>query len=257
MNVLTKADYKDLSQLLYLASRFGYIDMIRYLLDKYKTIEVNEKVVRSAVLSGNLDIVKILLKENMSIEIYSEALQTACSTGNEDIVRYLFENKYIPPYMSYHIGVCFNYACSHGNPKIVEHFMEPGVIIRDKNIDRLFINICKNGHLDVINVIMNAPIVKKFMNSERMKFLLLEIVALGVGMLVIRHVVQNNYFQVVDTLTIADFKCFDDKHLYANYIRSVLSDRGKQKKRDIILGLIDRAMSDGKADIVAKLVERL
>ncbi len=79
---------------LILATTFGHLDMIKYLVENGANIKVqNNIVLNEAVRKGRLDIIKYLMEQGIDITVDdNKALYWAASYNHAEIVKYLLEN---------------------------------------------------------------------------------------------------------------------------------------------------------------------
>lgn len=84
---------------LFWASFYGHIEVVRFIIDKEPTIDVNEALIATSEC-GHIDIVKLLLDKGNDIHKHNLALFWASRFGHLEIVKFLLEKGGDPLYLT-------------------------------------------------------------------------------------------------------------------------------------------------------------
>jgi hypothetical protein len=136
----------------------GYIDIIKYLLNlPNNNININTLEnfpFRVACQNGHMDIIKLLLTiEENNIDV-DKIFHTACKNNNIEIIKtlgqYMFDEQY-------DMHDDFSFVCSIGHNNIIKELIDisNGELTINKNDTETIDSICKNGHTDVIDILLD------------------------------------------------------------------------------------------------------
>lgn len=136
------------------ASRCGYIDVLRYLVEN---ININpcDVCVLWASKKGHIEVVRYLMEKGINIHIYDDyALKLASEKGHFEMVRYFVEMG-----ASMDAGNdALRRAAENGHFKVVRYLVEKGADI-NANI-HIIMQIYENGHLEIATYLMGSDILK-------------------------------------------------------------------------------------------------
>ena len=133
------------------ASRYGYLEMVKYLVENGADIHArNDNALREASRYGHLDIVKYLVENGADIHaLNDEALRMASYNGHLDIVKFLVNN-------GANIHSLGNWALImaiiKGHLEVVKFLVENGANIHD----RALIEASREGHLEIIKYLVQS-----------------------------------------------------------------------------------------------------
>lgn len=162
-----KLDLAADSILLRHASSIGHFGTVKILLENYKTSkETTDTEDRTplclASKYGNLEIVKYLLEKGADIEAKDKngmsPLILASKNGNLEIVKYLFEKGVNVEAIDKEERTCLMIASIKGHLNIVEFLLEKGADIEAKNKkgETALIKASLAGHLDIAEFLLNC-----------------------------------------------------------------------------------------------------
>jgi ankyrin repeat protein len=135
----------------------GYIDIITYLLNlPNNNININtldDFPFRVACQNGHIDVIKLLLSiEGNNIDVH-KIFYTVCKNNKIEIVktlgRYMLDEQY-------NIYEAFSVSCSLGHNDVIKELIKisNGELTINKDDTETIDSICKNGHVDVIDILL-------------------------------------------------------------------------------------------------------
>ena len=137
--------------LLYLASRYGLIDIVKYLHQHGSDINIfNGTALMEAAFCNHFEVVRYLVENGADIQI-SSAISSASTNGNIDIVKYLLSHSPLIKIDPNHWSICN--AAWNGQLDIVKYLHKNGADIHVRN-DTPFKNAIQTKHLDVIKYLV-------------------------------------------------------------------------------------------------------
>ena len=140
--------HADNDQALRLASEYGYLDIVKYLISAGANIHADDDyALRWASSNDHLDIVKYLISAGANIHGWDDgALRGASYHGHLDIVKYL-----ISAGANIHAqdDVALRWASSYGHTEIVKYLISAGANIHAQSDDALRL-ASKYGHTEVV-----------------------------------------------------------------------------------------------------------
>lgn len=124
------------------ACRYGYLDIIKYLIEEHGFIDLNKGLI-NACLNGHLNIIKYLIDQGANN--LNQGIMCASIINNIDSIKYLISagaNELNKPLVN---------ACLKGYIKIVKYLILSGA----NDYNNAFLNACKGRHLNIIQLIID------------------------------------------------------------------------------------------------------
>ena len=79
-----------MNHMLYEAAKYGYLDIVKYLIEQGANINVNEQTICLTLEHGHFDVVEYLIEHGANIHVWREnVLRYASKYGHFDVVKYL------------------------------------------------------------------------------------------------------------------------------------------------------------------------
>lgn len=145
------------------ACRFGYILVVKYLLQKFPFIDIHHSLdlaFRLACAGGHIEIVKYLFKIDNKINIHAlkeYAFQCACIKNRLEVAKFLYDVSGGKINIHESDEFAFRKSCQKGFINVVEYLLsleknsyKINIYARDGDAFKLS---CKNGYLDIVKLL--------------------------------------------------------------------------------------------------------
>ncbi|XP_024861232.1 protein fem-1 homolog C isoform X1 [Kryptolebias marmoratus] len=158
---------------LLMASRYGHLDLVEYLLECCSApVEVGGSVnfdgetiegappLWAASAAGHLKVVQSLLGHGASVNsttlTNSTPLRAACFDGHLDIVRYLVEHKADLEVANRHGHTCLMISCYKGHKEIAQYLLEKGADVNRKSVkgNTALHDCAESGSLEIMRMLL-------------------------------------------------------------------------------------------------------
>ena len=136
-----------------IASRYGHLDILKYLVEVGANIHIKDDyALRKASRYGHLEVVKYLVSLGANIHAQNEgALAQASEKGHLEIVKYLVS---LDADIHAHSEWALKVASRHGHLEVIKYLVENGADIHVQDDWILGIS-SSNGHLEVIKYLVS------------------------------------------------------------------------------------------------------
>ncbi|XP_043909722.1 protein fem-1 homolog A-like [Protopterus annectens] len=160
---------------LLIASRYGHIGVVEYLLEHCKvSVELGGSVnfdgetiegappLWAASAAGHLDVVCSLLKYGASVNsttlTNSTPLRAACFDGHLEIVKYLIEHNADIEVANRHGHTCLMIACYKGHTDIARYLLEKGADVNRKSVkgNTALHDCAESGSLEILKMLLKC-----------------------------------------------------------------------------------------------------
>ena len=141
-----------------LICRYGYLDLVKYMIIKYPETDISwndELATVNACYSGNLELVKYLFNIKPNIDIsarYYEMYNISVLCGHLDIIKFLVEQKNLIKYSN--LSRLFKNACNSNNLEVVKFIYQlcPNIqnILSKEDIFWCFTYANKKKNIDLV-----------------------------------------------------------------------------------------------------------
>ncbi len=151
--IIGNLDKRSKNEMLFIAARKGYLDIVKYLLRQGANINANQDIsLDTAARNGHLDVVEFLVENGANIDSdqYS-AVESAALEGHFDVVKYLVEKEPAS------INIAFRTAAGAGHLDIMKYLLQKGADIHIDN-DEAVEDAVYNGFLDVIKYLVEKGV---------------------------------------------------------------------------------------------------
>ncbi|XP_067087289.1 protein fem-1 homolog C [Osmerus mordax] len=158
---------------LLMASRYGHLDLVEYLLECCcAPVEVGGSVnfdgetiegappLWAASAAGHLKVVQSLLGHGASVNnttlTNSTPLRAACFDGHLDIVKYLVEHKADLEVANRHGHTCLMISCYKGHKEIAQYLLEKGADVNRKSVkgNTALHDCAESGSLEIMKMLL-------------------------------------------------------------------------------------------------------